>query len=86
MTKKYETIYEGDKVKFIYLKQPNPVSGPRGDQVVSFKSSIPIEFGLDQYINYEKQFNTSFLEPLKNILDVIGWNVEKVNTLEALFE
>ena len=86
LTKKYETIYEGDKVKFIYLKQPNPVSGPRGDQVVSFKSSIPIEFGLDQYINYEKQFNTSFLEPLKNILDVIGWNAEKVNTLEALFE
>ena len=85
LTRKYETIYEGDKVKFIYLNQPNPVSGPRGDQVVSFKTSIPAEFGLDTFINYEKQFDTSFLEPLKNILDVIGWKAEKVNTLEELF-
>ena len=85
LTKKYETIYDGDKVKFIYLKQPNPVSGPKGDQVISFKNSIPIEFGLDKYIDYEKQFNTSFLEPLKNILNVIDWKAEKVSTLEELF-
>lgn len=86
LIKKYETIYEGDKVKFIYLNQPNPVSSPKGDQVISFKSSIPDEFGLGSYINYDKQFETSFLGPLKSILNVIGWDVEKVNTLEELFE
>ena len=85
LTRKYETIFEGDKVKFIYLKKPNPIGGPRGDQVISFKTVIPKELALDNFIDYDKQFNTSFLEPLKNILDVIGWKTEKVSTLEDVF-
>jgi len=85
LTRKYETIFEGDKVKFVYLKQPNPIGGARGDQVVSFKTILPKELSLDGYIDYEKQFTKSFLDPLKNILDVIGWSTEKVSTLEELF-
>jgi len=85
LDKKYETIFEGDKVKFIYLKKPNPIAGPKGDQVISFKTIIPKELKLDSFIDYDRQFNTSFLEPLKNILDVIGWKTEKVSTLEDVF-
>jgi DNA polymerase elongation subunit (family B) len=85
LTRKYETIFEGDKVKFVYLKQPNPIGGSRGDQVVSFKTVLPKELSLDGYIDYDKQFTKSFIDPLKNILDVIGWSTEKVSTLEELF-
>ena len=85
LTRKYETIFEGDKVKFIYLKKPNPIAGPKGDQVISFKTVLPKELNLEEFIDFDKQFNTSFLDPLKNILDVIGWKTEKVNTLEELF-
>lgn len=85
LDKKYESIFEGDKVKFIYLKKPNPICGAKGDQVISFKTVLPKELGLDSFIDYDRQFQTSFLEPLKNILDVIGWKTEKVSTLEDVF-
>ena len=44
-----------------------------------------MEIGLDKYIDYELQFNKAFLEPLKAILDAIGWNVEKTVNLESFF-
>ena len=54
-------------------------------QVISFPNAIPKEFGLDDYIDYDKQFSTSFLEPLKTILDTVGWKHEKTTTLEGFF-
>jgi hypothetical protein len=86
LTKKYPLITEGDKIKFLYLKKPNPLGGQMGtDQVVSFVNNLPTEFGLDGFIDYEKQFEKSFLDPLTNILNVIGWSHEKRTTLEGLF-
>jgi hypothetical protein len=55
------------------------------DQVVSFVNNLPTEFGLDGFIDYEKQFEKSFLDPLTNILNMIGWSHEKRTTLEGLF-
>ena len=87
LDKKYAEIQEGEKIKFLYLMKPNPLGGIHGtDQVISFPTSLPKEFDLDGYIDYDRQFNTSFLEPLKNILDAIGWKHERVSTLESLFE
>ena len=86
LTKKYPLITEGDKIKFLYLKKPNPLGGQMGtDQVVSFVNNLPTEFGLDGFIDYEKQFEKSFLDPLTNILNMIGWSHEKRTTLEGLF-
>ena len=79
--KRYQKIYEGDKIKFVYLKIPNLI----GDRVVSFPSSLPKEFDLERFVDYTTQFEKGFLDPLSNILTVIGWNVEKQNTLESLF-
>ena len=69
------TEYEidGEKVKFIYLKKPNIIQ----ENVISFIQDFPHELGLDKYIDYDLQFEKSFVEPLKAILDAIGWNVEK---------
>ena len=79
--KKYPIINEGDKIKFCYLKKPNPI----GENVIAFMSTVPQEFGLSKYIDYDIQFEKAYLEPLKAILDCIGWQTEKTNTLDSLF-
>ena len=78
---KYSAINNGEKIKFCYLKKPNPIH----ENVMSFISEFPPEFGLDQFVDYDLQFEKSFLEPLKVILDAIGWNVEKTVNLESFF-
>lgn len=81
LTHKYPLIQEGEKIKYIYLKIPNKIN----ENVISFFQTLPKELGLDKHIDYELQFTKSFLEPVKVILDTIGWRPEKVNTLEFLF-
>ena len=84
--KKYRNIIDGDKIKFLHLKTPNPLGGICGkDQVIAFPNSLPKEFELKQFIDYDTQFEKSFLEPIKNILEKIGWNYENVSTLEEFF-
>ena len=81
LTNKYSLIQNGEKVKFIYLKKPNSIH----ENIISFIQEFPKELSLDKYIDYELQFEKAFLEPLKAILDSIGWNVEKTSTLESFF-
>ena len=78
---KYSLINNGEKVKFCYLKLPNPIH----ENVMSFIQEFPKELELNNYVDYDLQFEKSFLEPLKAILNAIGWNVEKTATLEAFF-
>tara|TARA_B100000212_G_scaffold297976_1_gene241963 strand:- start:230 stop:709 length:480 start_codon:yes stop_codon:yes gene_type:complete len=78
---KYNVINNGEKIKFCYLKNPNPIR----ENVISFINEFPKEFGLSPYIDYDLQFEKSFIEPLKAILDSIGWSVEKTATLESFF-
>ena len=81
LTKKYPLIQEGEKIKFTYLKLPNHFK----DTVISYPSRLPVEFGLDKYVDYDLQFNKTFLEPIKVILDCMKWKVEKTNSLEDFF-
>ena len=76
--KKYQEIQEGDKVKFIKLKQPNTLH----QDVIAFIGVLPKEFDLHKYIDYDNQFDKSFLEPLRLIVDAINWSFEKHSTLE----
>ena len=78
---KYSLINNGEKIKFCYLKKPNWIH----ENVISFISDFPTELDLDKSIDYELQFEKAFLEPVKVILDSIGWNVEKVVNLELFF-
>ena len=81
LTNKYSLIQDGEKIKFCYLKIPNPMH----ENVISFIQDFPKELGMNQYIDYDLQFNKSFIEPLRVIMDSIGWSVEKTNTLEDFF-
>ena len=81
LTNKYSLINNGEKIKFLYLKKPNIIR----ENVISFIQDFPRELDLDKYIDYDLQFEKSFVEPLKAILDAIGWNVEKTVNLELFF-
>lgn len=81
LTKKYQAIKDGDKFKFVHLKVPNPYR----NNTVGFINRLPKEFELDEYIDYDAQFDGTFLEPMKGILSVIGWKAEEVSTLESFF-
>ena len=81
LDRKYSLIGNGEKVKFLYLKKPNIIQ----ENVISFIQDFPTELGLNKYVDYDLQFDKSFVEPLKAILDAIGWNVEKTVNLELFF-
>ena len=81
LTNKYSMIQDGEKVRFCYLKKPNPIH----ENVISFIQEFPKEIGLQKYIDYDLQFDKAFLEPLKAILDAIGWDSEHKASLEDFF-
>tara|TARA_B100001173_G_scaffold2318_1_gene2099 strand:+ start:47 stop:1354 length:1308 start_codon:yes stop_codon:yes gene_type:complete len=78
---KYNMINNGEKIKFVYLKKPNVIH----ENVISFINQFPHELGLQKYIDYDLQFSKSFVEPVRAILDAIGWSLEKTATLESFF-
>ena len=81
LTNKYSLISNGEKIKFCYLKKPNKIH----ENVISFIQDFPKELGIDKYVDHDLQFSKSFLEPLRIILDSIGWKVEKTANLESFF-
>ena len=81
LEKKYPLIQEGEKLKFTYLKQPNPFK----DTVISYPGRLPAEFELVSYVHYDMQFDKAYLDPVKIILDCIGWSPVRVNSLESFF-
>ena len=81
LSHKYPLIQDGEKIKFVYLKTPNKIN----ENVISFFQTFPKELGIDKQVDYDLQFEKSFLEPLKVIMDTIGWKPEKIASLEFLF-
>jgi DNA polymerase elongation subunit (family B) len=81
LTKRYEQIKGGDKIKYVHLKVPNPLR----ENIVSFMGTLPKELGLNDYIDYDTQFNKVFLSPIESILEALGWSSEKINTIEDFF-
>lgn len=82
LEKQYEQITEGAKIKFIHLKEPNPIH----ENIFGFLDLFPRNTGLQEYVDYEKMFEKTFVEPMKYIFDAVGWSMKKQRTLEAFFE
>ena len=78
---KYAKIQEGEKIKFVYLKMPNPIR----ENVIAMVDGLPPEFGLDKYIDRDMMFDKTFKLPLDDIVEKIGWSLEKRNTIEDFF-
>jgi len=81
LDKKYPLLHDGEKIKFIYLKMPNPIR----NEVIAFPNILPPELGLHSYVNRDKQFEGAFISPLKAILDIIGWSAYHTTNIEGFF-
>ena len=82
LEKKYQAIRDGDKIKFCYMKMPNPLQ----ENVFSVLNVLPKEFGMEKYIDYDTQFEKAYIEPLKIIVNTFGWNPEPVSSLMGFFK
>ena len=81
LQKRYNVINDGDKIKFTYLKVPNPT----GENIIAFADYLPEEFGLTDYVDYETQFEKAFLKVVEPDLEAIGWTAEPQATLDEFF-
>ena len=81
LEKKYTLIKNGDKIKFIYLKMPNPFH----ENVIAFPQNLPLEFGLNAYIDYDTQFEKAFKDSLSDLVEPMGWQLDDVSSLESFF-
>jgi DNA polymerase elongation subunit (family B) len=83
LTYKYELIQEGDKIKFLHLKEPNQ----HQSSAISFMTKLPKELDFKSIIDYETQFTKSFIEPLRFVLNSINWKINEgtQGTLEDFF-
>ena len=79
--RRYEMIKNGEKIAFSYLTTPNPIN----ENVISFMNVLPREFDLHRFIDYDMQFDKAFVDPLKVVISLIGWNVEPVASLDSFF-
>ena len=79
--KKVEKIHGGDKVKFTYLRQPNPSK----ENVIAFIDYLPRQFKLEDHIDYNLQFEKTFLSAIEPVLTAVGWKSERSITLESFF-
>jgi DNA polymerase elongation subunit (family B) len=73
----YDIVTDSDKIKFVYLIPENPLL----QNVIGYKSSLPKEFGLDEYIDYNTMYKKTFLAPLKTILKAVDWEEERCDAL-----
>lgn len=78
---KFPYIQEGEKIKYVFLKVPNPTF----ENVLAFPGFFPRDTGLEEYVDYSKMFEKAFINPLKTVLDEIGWDYEEKATLEDFF-
>ena len=81
LDKKYNSIQDGEKIKYCLLKKPNPT----GENVISFISDFPHDLGLTQYVDYDTMYDKGFIDPLRSILECIGWKTEQTATLFDFF-
>jgi hypothetical protein len=81
LDKKYPLIGEGEKIKFIYLREPNTIK----ENCIGFIGELPAELGLTSYIDYDTMWDKSFIEPLNGIIQGLGWTTSPQASLDDLF-
>jgi DNA polymerase elongation subunit (family B) len=79
LTSRVQKIRSGDKIRFVYLKMPNPIN----QEVIGFLNKLPEEFGLIPYIDYPKMFRKTFLDTIDPILEKIGFGSSSDSSIDT---
>lgn len=77
----YQKINNGDKVKIIQLKEPNPVKS----KSICWIDKFPDDLIDPKYIDREKDYQKFFIKPFTRVLDVLSWHTEYQPNLDDLF-
>jgi len=81
LDKKYETIKNGNKIRYVYMKEPNPL---RTD-VIAYEKTLPTELEIRQHIDYRACYEKAFGKPMDDLLSKFGWTSKKTNSLDKFF-
>ena len=81
LTQSRKKIVDGDKIKFVYLKTPNPIH----EDCIAFQDNWPTEFNLDQYVDYDKMFEKTFLSMIEKMIAPLNWKTQQQSYLEDFF-
>ncbi|MEK9698380.1 MAG: hypothetical protein VW270_21600, partial [Candidatus Poseidoniales archaeon] len=85
LSNKYPYIQEGDKIRFLHMKEPNIYQS----SAFSFITTLPRELDIVKFIDYDTQFEKSFVEPLRFITEKAKWMIDTSygtqGTLEDFF-
>jgi hypothetical protein len=83
LSNKYPYIQEGDKIRFVHMQEPNIYQS----SAFSFITKLPRELDIMGKIDYDTQYEKSFLEPLRVITDTMKWILknDEVGSLESFF-
>ncbi len=79
---KYPLIQEGDKIRFLHLRQPNVFQS----SAFSFMTEVPKELDIVDKIDYDEQYTKSFVEPLKVITEKMGWLIDSSYGVQGTLE
>lgn len=83
MKRKYDVIRNGDKIKFVKLKQPNHYH----THVIAFlEDEIPPEMELGQFVDRKTQFEDTFMSPLESFTKLVGWDIRRTVSMNDLFD
>ena len=75
-------INSGDKIRTVGLITPNPYNITK----IAFKGTLPTEFGLHPFINYDSNWEKNFISPMNNLIRIIGWTTEQQASLMSWFD
>lgn len=81
LSQRYQKIEDSGRVNFVYLKMPNPIR----ENVIGFVDKLPPEFGLHEYVDWDKMFDSSYVSAMEAITDKLGWKLEKEESLDDFF-
>jgi len=77
----FSQISNGDKIRLLPLKMPNPSNM----EIIAFKEKIPVEFGIEKYVNMNILFEKNFIDPISRVLTVMGWSAIKKYNIGDFF-
>jgi len=72
LSSKFPYIQEGEKIRFVHMQEPNIYQS----SAFSFVTKLPRELDIIDKIDYDTQYEKSFVEPLRFISEKIGWRID----------